>query len=86
LKRAEEKVRIQFRIRRILGWGGSVNTTSKSTHDIKEDRTKNFQRESKYSSVSSLIAKGKIGCAGLKKPISSEFKQKKMDFMKKVEK
>jgi hypothetical protein len=58
-----------------LGWGGSVNTTSKSTQDIKEDRTKNFQRESKYSNVGSLIAKRKI-CEGLKKPCSSEFKQK----------
>jgi hypothetical protein len=62
---------------KIVGWGGSVNTTSKSTHGIKKERTKNFQRESKCSSVSSLIAKGKICCIGLKKPFSSEFKQTK---------
>jgi hypothetical protein len=87
VKRAEEKIRIQVRIRRItmkiLGWGGSVNTTSKSTHDIKEERTKNSQRESKCSSVSSLIVKRKICCAGLKKPISSEFKQINAGFYEK---
>jgi hypothetical protein len=68
---------------KIFWGGGSVNTTSKSTHVIKEDRTKNFQRESKYSNVVSLIAKGKICRAGIKKPCSNEFKQKKVGFYEK---
>jgi hypothetical protein len=53
---------------KILGGGGSVNTTPKSTYIIKEDRTKkNLYRESKYNNVVTITTKGKICLSGLKK-------------------
>jgi hypothetical protein len=53
---------------KILGGGGSVNTTPKSTYVIKEDRTKkNLYRESKYNNVVTITTTGNICLSGLKK-------------------
>ena len=53
---------------KILGGGGSVNTTPKSTYVIKEDRTKKyFDRESKYNNVVIIKTKGNRCLLGLKK-------------------
>jgi hypothetical protein len=52
-----EKIKKRTTIK-ILGGGGSVNTTPKSTYVRKEDRTKkNCYRESKYNNIAIRIIK-----------------------------